>query len=39
MDSSNLSPAQAEKTREALGPTFGYLARLVQRMELGGFPT
>jgi len=38
MDSSHLTTAQAGKIRDAIGPTVGYLCRLVRRMERRGFP-
>jgi hypothetical protein len=37
MDSSQLTTAQAEKIKDAIGPTVGYPCRLVQRMERRGF--
>jgi len=38
MDSSQLTTEQAAKIRDAIGPTVGYLCRLVRRMERRGFP-
>jgi hypothetical protein len=38
MDSSQLTTEQAAKNRDAIGPTVGYLCRLVRRMERRGFP-
>jgi hypothetical protein len=38
MDSSQITTEQAEKIKDAIGPAFGYLSRLVRRMERRGFP-
>ena len=38
MDSSQITTDQAAKIKDAIGPAFGYLSRLVQRMERRGFP-
>ena len=38
MDSSQLTPGQAEKLREAIRPHLCYLTRLRERMERRGFP-
>jgi hypothetical protein len=38
MDSSDLTPAQAETMRDALGPHIRYLHKMKRRMEAQGFP-
>jgi len=38
MNSSHLTPAQANRLREILGRNLGFIARLCQRMERLGFP-
>jgi hypothetical protein len=38
MDSGDLTPAQAETMRDALGPYIRYLHKLKRRMEARGFP-
>jgi hypothetical protein len=38
VDSSQITTEQAAKIKDAIGPAFGYLSRLVQRMDRRGFP-
>jgi hypothetical protein len=38
MDSGDLTPAQAETMRDALGPYIRYLHKMKRRMEARGFP-